>query len=116
MKGERPRGLWVTRPVISHGAAGPHSEAGTAASPLLIVLFPTLVLPGSSGRSFICTQERNISNRDARGPAQLAGSWEDVANGMDLTETMTIMTCTGSGEVQAIRVFTANRKNSGIYQ
>lgn len=30
----------MTRPVISHGVAGAHSEAGIAGAPLCIVLFP----------------------------------------------------------------------------
>lgn len=33
-------------------------------------------------------------------------------NGMDLTKTMAIITWTISGEVQALHVFTANRKTA----
>lgn len=39
-RGKRPRGLWVTLPVISHGIAGAHSGAGIAGPSLGIVLFP----------------------------------------------------------------------------
>lgn len=39
-EGKKAPGLSVTRPVISHGVVGPHSEAGIAAPPLCIVLFP----------------------------------------------------------------------------
>lgn len=39
-KAKKAWGLSVTRPVISHGGAGPRSEAGIAGPPHGIVLFP----------------------------------------------------------------------------
>lgn len=48
-KGKKAPGLLVTRPVISHGIAGAHSEAGIAGPPLYCA-FPTQALPLSSGR------------------------------------------------------------------
>lgn len=48
--------------------------------------------------------------------AELAGSLEAVVNGMDLTRAMTIITWTGSGEVQARRAFTTDRKNAFMVQ
>lgn len=57
-KGKKAPGLLVTRPVISHGIAGAHSEAGIAGPPLYCA-FPTQALPLSSGRG----QLASISSR-----------------------------------------------------